>query len=535
MSNIPKEKPFFASIPIKYPDLNTVPVKEYLRRNIKQAGLIPDKYVKRSKQGQLQDEIAFTPPYSKGYLTRLANAYEFDTIVRTGIDTLVHYILGRDFNLALYPVSRNVVKTKEELTAAINAVLSEQEQQDLLDFVSAVDNACDIKSVMKGALVQKYVFGRSAILIERAGNKVELSSEMKDIGFFEGVPVHLKLLSPFYLTQNHYNVNTWEVEGIEYDDPNWVRDESRSIDEQPPLPISDLIYFTHNDYNIAPNTHGYGLSAIQSVLALSGASRMIDERVLPELNTSAYAGTGIFKFVGMSSEDMENFANSLNPATYKATNQMVEYIPVELQYNMDHIVLQRDSNTRRVATAFRMPSILINHEEITNRATSDRVTNIWQQGDLEFARDELRDQMWKYWYRPLMESYFPDSEFLYLKAKIIMEFKNVEFSNFFEKAIAVGNIVQTGIMSIREARELLNLPPYPESQNELADMLKIDIEEEHRQENMEREDERFGQEQKERKEQQKAKPIASNIRSPGFNSGTVLSREKRKAAKVGRQ
>lgn len=538
MSDVTNPKPYFNSISFsphnsyaKYPDLNAVSVKDYLKRNIKQAGLIPDKYVKKTKQGQLNDEIAFTPPYSKGYLTRLANAYEFDTIVKSGVNTLVHYIMGRDFNLALYPVSKNITRTKEELTAAIDAVLSEQEQNDLLEFVSVVDNACDIKPFVRAALADKMVYGRSAILKQRAGSNVQLSLALRKMGLFEGVPIALKLLSPFYLTQNHYDVNTWEVTEIEYDDPNWIRDTTKSIDDQPALPINDLIYFTHNDYNIAPNTHGYGLSAIQSVLALSGANRAIDERVLPELNTAAYAGTGIFRFTGMSEEDMDAFANSMNPSTYKATNQMVEYIPVEIKYDMDAIINQRDSNTRRIATALRMPSILINHEEITNRATSDLVINVWQQGDLEFARDELRDQMWKYWYRELMELYFPEKEFLYLKAKVIMEFKNIEFANFFEKAIALGNLVQMGIMSIREARERLNMPPYPEADQELADMLKIDIEEQRREENMEIEEDRIKQDQKFNadQQQQKQKTIAGNIKTRGFNSGTVLSREKRKA------
>lgn len=527
MSDTNPIKPFFASITAREQDLNTVPVKQYLRRNIVQAGLIPDKYVKRSKHGELQDDIAFTPPYSKGYLTRLANAYEFDAIVRTGVDTLVHYVMGRDYNISLYPVSRNVVKTKEELTAALNAVLSEQEQEKLLDFITAVDNACDIKSHIKGALVQKYIYGRSAILIERAGREIELSAELKEKGLFKGVPIYLKLLSSFYLTQNHYNTKTWEVEEIEYDDPSWVRDESKSVDDQPALPIDDLIYFTHNDYNIAPNSNGYGLSAIQSVLALSGANRTIDERVLPELNTSAYAGTGIFKFVGMSSAEMENFVNSLDPATFKATNQIVEYIPVQLQYNMDHIISQRDSNTRRIGTAIRIPSVLINHEEVTNRATNDRITNIWQQGDLEFARDELRDQMWKYWYRRLMEIYFPDSEFLYLKAKIIMEFKNVDFSNFFEKGIAASNLVTTGIISVREARELLNYPPYTEDQEEMADLLKGDIEEIHREENFEREDQRADELQQAMKGQPKGTRLSS-IKGK-VSSGQVASRIKRQA------
>lgn len=525
MSSDNKDKPFFASISAREQDLNTVPWKQYVKRNIVQAGLIPDKYVRHTKQGQLTDDIVFTDPYSKQYKTRLANAYEFDSIVQSGINTFVHYIMGRDFDVSLYPVSRNVIKTKEDLTAAINEVMSEQEQNDLLDFISAVDNACDIKPFIRSALKQKFIFGRSAILIERANKRIELSSELFEKGLLEGVPIALKILNSFYLSQNHYNVQTWEVESIEYDDPNWVRDPSKSTDEQEPLPIEDLIYFTHNDDNVSPSSWGYGLSIIQSILALSGANRQIDERVLPELNTAAYAGTGLFKFIGMSTQDMENFVDSIDPATYKATNQMVEFQPIKLDYDMNAILSQRDSNTRRMATQLRIPSILINHEDITNRATNDRTTNIWQQGDLEFARDELRDQMWKYWYRRLMEIYFPDSEFLYLKAKIIMEFKNVDFSNFFEKGIAASNLVTSGIMSVREARELLSLPPYPEDQQEIIDMLRPELQEMHRKENLEREDEQF-------KEEDNKNPVKLGNIKGKVSSGQLMSRIKKQARVV---
>jgi hypothetical protein len=68
-----------------------------------------------------------------------------------------------------------------------------------------------------------------------------------------------------------------------------------------------------------------------------------------------------------------------------------------------------------------------------------------------------------------MELYFPEEEFMYIRAKIIIEFQSIDFSNFFEKAIAGGNLVQNAIMSVDEIRELLGKGPYTEDQQLLED------------------------------------------------------------------
>lgn len=467
---------YFASInPSECEDPNIIDPKLYEQRKIAQAGLIPDdKFVNRTKTGVLQDEIVFTDPYPQAYKARLANAYEFDSIVRTGIDTLVHYILGRDFDTKLRPVTRDKPKDEEEYANILSdsGIMTEQEQKTLMDFINAVDHTTKLKETLKPLLTQKYVYGRSAALVERAGPAVAENTELTQLGFTEDTPLHLKVLNSYYLSQNHYNVKTWEVEEVEYDSPNWIRDPNKAADEQPALPIEDLIYFTHSDNGVIPNAHGYGMSALENILALSGANRRLNEKVLPELNTSSWAGTGIFKFQGMSSKQMANFVKSILPSTWKATNQPIDYIPIKLDYNGDFLLNQRDSNVRHIATQLRIPSFLINFEDVTNRATSDTVTNVWQQGDLEFARDELRDQLWEAWYRKLMEAYFPDKEFIYLKAKIIIEFQSIDFSNFFEKAIAVSNLVEKRIFTVDEAREMLNRGPYPEDQLQLMDNIE---------------------------------------------------------------
>lgn len=547
----------FAAINYNEPDPNIVPQEEYekryflmlprereqARRNeLAQGGLITDKkYSKTGKQGELVEDIVFTPPYPKSYLTRLSNSYEFDSIVRTGIDTLVHYILGRDFEPRLRPVSRDKPRQESEYDEIIDKVIGGKDvREKFLDYVNLVDHQTKLKLMLKPMLVSKYVFGRAASLIVKASKAAELEPALAELGIIEDTPMHIKPLNSYYLSQNHYDTKTWEVTEIEYDSPYWVRDPSKSLDDQPALSMDDLLYFTHADYNIIPNSYGYGMSALENILALSGANRRINEKVLPELNTMAWAGTGIFKFVGMSAKQMSNFVKNILPSTWKATNQELDYIPIKLDYNGDFILNQRDSNVKHIATQLRIPSFLINFEDVTNRSIGDRVSNIWQQGDLEFARDELRDQLWETWYRRLMELFFPEEEFLYLKAKILIEFQSIDFSNFFEKAIAAGNLIQNNIWGISEAREFLGSPPFPEDQQEYFDNIEKYLLEhpqlveqlrsgQLQQQGMalKQEGQQFQQDQQ--KQLQKQGINISKVRSGNFGSSDLLSRAKRQA------
>ena len=111
----------------------------------------------------------------------------------------------------------------------------------------------------------------------------------------------------------------------------------------------------------------------------------------------------------------------------------------------------------------------MNFEDVTNRATTELVATVWQETVLEAERDWLRDILWHYWLRPLMEQYFPDKEFLYIRAKVILEFQSIDFSSLIEKAVAISNLVASNIISVREGREMLKLPPFPEDQQDQID------------------------------------------------------------------
>jgi hypothetical protein len=263
---------------------------------------------------------------------------------------------------------------------------------------------------------------------------------------------------------------SWEPKTILYDgnlgSENEInRSNSRNSNGQrkstEELDIEDLVYFTRDDYNIIPDSLNYGFTRLLDAIPISENKRRLTKKVLAEINQNQWAGLNIYEIAGMSTKDLQNFANTLKPGKNKVTNQPITVHNVNPQFDMEGNLKQLRELHLNLLMAITVPSVLLNFENITNRATTEAVLGAWQMTKLEAERTWVRNSLWKYWYRPLIEFYFPDKDFLYLRIKVIEEFQSIEFSSFFEKALSASNLYAARIINLREARELINKPPFP--------------------------------------------------------------------------
>jgi hypothetical protein len=457
-------------------EITTVPAKRRgSKSNIVKAGLLPPSYYKNpSVSGQVSseiDELKFKDPFSRKTKERLKQTYT-DYTVCSALATLIHYVLGRGAKATVYPVSRDQLKTQEEVDAKLNEVINEfslapTSMEDLQNFIDMVDLNCELyERHLQEAMAQAYVFGRSALWIVRANSKIDDPNEGNDMlqkwGFREGVPVSLRPLDSMNLGQVTVDTKSWEPKKIEYvGHLGGVSDVSRQRDELEELDVKDLIYFTRDDYNIIPDSYNYGFARLLDAINVSENKRRLTKRVFAEIDNNQWAGLNIYEIAGMSEKDMQAFATSLKPGRSKVTNQPLKVHNVNPQFDMSGNLAQLKDLTLALLSACKVPSFLMNYEQITNRATTESVLIAWQQTVLEAERNWLRAILWKYWYRQLLEFYFPDKQFLYMKIKILLEFQSIEFASFFERSISVNNLYASRIITVREARELLNLTPFP--------------------------------------------------------------------------
>lgn len=441
------------------------------KQNIQEAGLLPPELYKNprvsGKSSQMIDEIKFKDPLSRKTKYRLMQTYQ-DYTVSSALATLIHYVLGRNMKATVYPVTREQLKTQEEVDKRLNEIVAEfslgpTSIKDLQNFIDMVDHNCRLyEQHLPEAMAQSIVFGRAALWIVRANNTIQQDEMLSKWGFKEGVPVALRPLDSLNLGQVIVDTKSWEPKKIEYEgNLGSIDDISRQRTQMEVIDIEDLIYFTRDDYNIIPDSYNYGFTQLLDAIPISENKRRLTKKVLAEINNNQWAGLNIYEIAGMSTKDMQAFADTLRPGRSKITNQPLKVHNVNPQFDMTGNLEQLKQLHLNLLMALKVPSFLMNFEQITNRATTEAILQAWQQTKLEAERNWLRTVLWKYWYKPLIEFYFPDKRFLYMKMEILEEFQNIEFSSLFEKSISVNNLYAARIITVREARELLTLPPFP--------------------------------------------------------------------------
>ena len=457
------------------------PQKRRKRLPTQQAGLLPPSYYKNpSTGGQASteiDELKFVDPISRNTKNRLLQTYQ-DYTVCSAIATLIHYVLGIEVKATVYPVSRDQLKTQQEIDDKLNEIIAEfslgpQSMQELQTFIDMVDLQCELyEKHLAEAMAQSMVFGRAALWIVRANKQIEdLTIPGNEMlvkwGFKEGVPVSLRPLDSINLGQVTVDTKSWEPKKVEYlGNLGSTLGTSGSRTETEEIDIKDLVYFVRDDYNMIPDSYNYGFTRLLDAIPLSENKRRLTKKVFAEINNNQWAGLNVYEIAGMSERDMRAFASSLKPGRSKVTNQPIKVHNVNPQFDMPGNLEQLKQLTLGLLSTVKVPSFLMNYEQITNRATTEAVLIAWQQTVLEAEREWLRNQLWKSWYRPLIEIFFPDKAFLYMRIKIINEFKSREFASLFERSISVNSLYASRIINLKEARELLTLPPFQEEGEE---------------------------------------------------------------------
>jgi hypothetical protein len=454
--------------------------KDYEQRNIGFAGILSD-YTRKSQKARVQP-THFLPPYTQEYKARLANCWEFDHIVRGAIDVLIEYTFGRGIKSTLYPVSRDQLKTQEEVEQAlVSAGISMQEQEQTQKFIDKVDQACEIELNSKAAMAQAITYGNAALWIERANADI-LDSELAGFGFKGGTPTQVKPLSSYYLWQTKVDPNTWELQEIEYLDGQifGIDPATQRAYDKYPVPVSEIIYFVRNNYHVPPNTYSYGFSDLQPILALSEANRRINEEIINEINTSMWAGSGLWTFAGLSTEEMQTFIDNMEPGLHQALNQNVSFQEIKLNYDIQGLLDERDRNSKQILMQLNVPGVVLQYTDIGSvaRATAEVAVDVWQATKLEAERNWLRMTLNKYWYAPLLKHYFmqaagedeeslpPNKRFLELKAKVLWEFTSIEFKSVNEMIPGLIQLLDRGIITEKEVREAIRYPPFMEKEEQ---------------------------------------------------------------------
>lgn len=516
------------------------------RTTLSQSSLLPPDLQRRPSStgtGEI-DELKFKDPLTQKDKTRIRDLQK-DYAIVSSVNVLIHYVLGRNVKATLYPVVREQLNSQEEVTDALNVVLQEfalppNSFDKFQTFIDQVDLSCELDYYLRKAMAQAYFYDQSALWIVKANDEIMTKSRLVNWGFREGVPTGFRPLDSFSLGQITVNTKSWEPTFIEYHgNLGGIDDVSRSRKTVEELDMDELVYFTRNDYNIKEDSYNYGGLGLLSICELSETLRRLNKKVFPEVSNNQWAGTHIIQMEGTSEKEVITMTNSIKPARTKITNQPIQVHNLTPNVQMNSLIDLRSSTILNELLKIGVPSFVMNFEDIPNVATALTVAFIWQETKLEDERNWLRSTLWRQWYRKLMQFYFDqdEQEFLDLRVKVVTEFKSIEFASIFEKAIAVTNLRNAGVLSPRESREMINLPPFPpdfDSELDEASQLLaenpdlIPVLKQLAQNQVQQDQKQQGIETGNGKDQT-AVPATANARSPE----AVLSQIKRKVRKAG--
>lgn len=448
-----------------------------------------------------QDYIVLKPFYNDDYLNRCSNAYLFDDVINSAIERLAFFTLGTsdEIRSVLYPESLrpitseleaknaimelDIIKTGIDIAGSIvNNHLSEQEIKDFETFIHYTDKNCKLGTFLKKNYRASHVFGRSASYIEKT--PVEIPS----LNLPVDTPIGLKPLKPMHLGNVAINPDNWEIMAVEYKDPKVTFKEYADIgikqlgqsgnvpfdqSTQPKyLDSENLLYFVRNNNNMMRDEDDFffGHSTIQSIMPLSEESRRLNQIVIPQLNQSHWAGTGIWFFNNWTVEQMDKFLSKIKPGGHIGVPQKdITFQEMQLKYDYPGLIQLRNELKKGILTAFGLPSFLMNFEEVTNRATAQTVVIGFNESTIQSERSWITDILDEQWYPRLFKLFYPDDEFIHIKLKMVTDYKNINFESFLQKAVATVSLFEKGMMTLTECRELMNLPPLqPKDYQELG-------------------------------------------------------------------
>lgn len=366
-----------------------------------------------------------TDPYSQNDKRTFEDIMMTDGTALEALMLNVKFVLGK--TLQTVTDARRYYATEELRKQAVESIISNQEYQNVLVQVKEIDRKVKLQERLMGAQLQKYAYGRAAL----------------GVVLKNGLPTDLKPLTSKNLGNVYVDPKTWAFKGVEYHD-NLVNE---GVGKNKFLKAEELLYFTNMDYNLKADSLYYGVSKLKPVIGLSTAKRIIIDEDLPETFKGLWAAKGLLPLPGVTSQSkMNSIVNGLDPAKITAVNAEVgQPIIFPSSDKIMELVNSIPELDKSIIRAIGVPLPLMSgYEDVTNRATMDVVIQAFMETRAEFERTVLQSQLDSQWYDTLIGALTgknPDE----LEYRICLEFQNLVFDTFKDKAEALKLVEEAGI------------------------------------------------------------------------------------------
>jgi len=470
------------------PNNKPLDYEDAIHRRLLFAGINPEEFMKKNKTKLPKSDNAldtidkFTSVYDPDYLARLQNAAEFDPTIKKAARVKAWYVLGRGKGIKqrMEMHTTREFETRAEYDSYFEELFPDKEaRKAVFDYV---DNVC-IDSNIFTNLSEIYelsiYFGRAASIKIFMNDKAikERGWDVKK-QYFDRTPILFQPLSPMLMGNVTVNEDTWLPTYLWYNDSIFGKDKNDQVIAGGWIKSDRMIYMARRDIHLIANKLRYGLSDLQPVLPLSELCRQIYSNVLGEAVSNLILPSLFLVFDSLDEDSMQAIIDNYQQGGIMGRNKDVEVEPLDFNVNLPAIIDLMKALQRMVYAALEVPYLFGGDEGEFNRSVAETVTDVWQKTTLDPERDDIQSIYDGQFTGPLVSDYmdkYYNGKYYQWNAerlKFILRFKKIDFANVFDKAQAIRELIDAGVLTTRQAQLMYDSESYPDDQQATIEQLQ---------------------------------------------------------------
>lgn len=389
----------------------------------------------------------FKDPYGPEFKKVLYDMFVNDYVSAEAVNIRCWAAYAPQTEGQLMPMGERVYESNEELQTDLDkSGYKEKERKKMLEYIEKVNRFTGFRYYQQDIAKQSFVGGRAACFIETFEKK-------NDYDLPIGTPAIIKPLHWSFLDQVRVDTASWRLDSVRYKDFE-TNDNPLAF-----VPASRLVYITRNDHMITPNNLYYGLSDYHSIWKVSNIIRQAEEVDFPEIVTSFWAGSGIFKFTNMNSTEIDNFMESLGPGLFRGFNSRVEYQPVNLKHDGWFLMTLLQNMISHLLMKLRVPEFLYSMDKATSRSAVEIQMNVFRDVVLAADRWWMEHHLQQQWYDHLIGLWTNEPDPRKHTLRFVQRYTPLSFEDILAKANSLELLARRYMIDRYEGRQYLGLKP----------------------------------------------------------------------------
>lgn len=429
------------------------------------------------------DKSKYEETYPPGFITILANAWEYDIYIQRALDSKASLVTnkGEGITIKVEPHTNLKLQGDEEAEKFLNEnFIPKDKREDLMHYLDNVVSFTNLYYNLQDALIQKWVFGRGGVLVRKIKKEMIVpGNEFDNMGFIEGTPAWISPLSTPAMGRIMVDERSWTVSRLYYNDAIFGKDKDDQDIPGDWIKKEDMIYFVNKNYHMLPNRLHYGFSDLTTIIPLSESLRQIYTEVLQEANLNLVLPSIMFTFDDVDESTIAEFVQNYRAGGIMGRNTNVAHEVLDFAPNLDQVLHELDYIKKMLNYGCGIPPIFSGSEELTNRSIADRIAEVWIMTDLVPIRQQFSAELYDQFYLPTIKNWLQKEvgdeafkNFVATKIRVVTEFPTLDFSDPTQRSNYLHTLQTDGIATLGEVRKLAMMDPYPDDMVEA--MIKVE-------------------------------------------------------------